>query len=328
MDSTEKAEVLVIGAGPAGVGVATGLARRGIAPVILVDRSERVGGLPSLYKRKPGGVPTFVLWTQGRLVFGEQLAEYLAHKLQGSKVEVWTETQVMEISPTEKNVTLVNPRLGRLRVSADAVVLACGAREKTAAERGWIFGSRPSGLLFTKNLLDLMDQGNVHVAFRPVILGSDLIAHAASAKLKSAGALDAIMVDRSRRPDCSLPARFFFGHWARPHYRGGAQAVTVAGTACVSAVTPANGDEIRGDVIMICGDLVPNTELALAAKMQVDLASRRAAVRSDYQLSTSGWFAAGNILGNYHGAEWCYFHGRRVARQVAKYLHRTKPYGK
>ena len=328
MDSTEKVEVLVIGAGPAGIGVATGLAHLGIAPVVLVDRGDKIGGVPSLYKRKPEGVPTFVLWTQGRFVFGEQMAEHLAHKLQGSKVEAWTETQVIEISPGEKIATLVNPRRGRFRVSAEAVVLACGAREKTPAERGWIFGSRPSGLLFTKNLLDLVDQCNVHVAFRPVILGSDLIAHAASAKLKSAGALDAVMVDRSRRPDCSLPARLFFRRWARPHYRGGAQTVTVAGTAGVSAVTPAHGNEIRGDVLMICGDLVPNTELALMGKMQVDLASRRAAVGSDYQLSTPGWFAAGNILGNFHGAEWCYFHGRRVARQVAKYLHRTTPHGK
>jgi thioredoxin reductase len=324
----EKAKVLVIGAGPAGIGVATGLARRGIAPIILIDRGERVGGVPSLYKRKPGGVPTFVLWTQGRFVFGEQMAEHLARKLQGFKVEVWTETQVIEISPDEKNVTLVNPSRGRFQVSAEAVVLACGAREKTAAERGWIFGSRPSGLLFTKNLLDLVDQCNVHVAFRPVILGSDLIAYAASAKLKSAGALDAVIVDRSRGPDCSLPARFFFRHWARPRYRGGAQAVTVAGTACVSTVTPANSNEIRGDLLMICGDLVPNTDLALMGNMRVDLPSRRAAVGSDYQLSTSGWFAAGNILGNYHGAEWCYFNGRRVARQVEKYLRRTNPRGK
>jgi hypothetical protein len=85
---------------------------------------------------------------------------------------------------------------------------------------------------------------------------------------------------------------------------------------------------------MICGDLVPNTELALMGNLRVDLASRRAAVGSGYQLraavgsgyqlSEPGWFAAGNILGDYHGAEWCYFNGRRVACQVAKYLRRAE----
>jgi NADPH-dependent 2,4-dienoyl-CoA reductase/sulfur reductase-like enzyme len=323
MNSIEKAKILVIGAGPAGVGVATGLARRGIKPVIVIDRRERVGGVPSLYKKKPGGVPTFVLWTQGRLVFGEQMAEHLTHKLQASKAEVWLETQVIEIAPGEKKATLVNPSRGRFQVSAEAVVLACGARERTRVERGWIFGSRPSGLLFTKNLLDLVDQHEVHVACRPVILGSDLIAYAAAAKLKSAWASDAVMVDRSLRPDCSLPARFYFGRWAKPHYQGGAHAVTVAGTRSVSAVAPTHGARVRGDLLMLCGDLIPNTELALLGNLRVDLTSRRPAVGSDYQCSEPGWFAAGNILGHSHGAEWCYFNGRRVAHQVTKYLRRS-----
>jgi NADPH-dependent 2,4-dienoyl-CoA reductase/sulfur reductase-like enzyme len=324
MNSIEKAKVLVIGAGPAGVGVATGLDRRGIKPVILIERSERVGGVPSLYKRKPGGVPTFVLWTKGRLVFGEQLAEHLVHNLRASTVEIWLESQVIEISPGKKKATLVNPRRGRFQVSAEAVVLACGARERTPVERGWVYGSRPSGLLFTKNLLDLVDQHEVRVACKPVILGSDLIAYAAAAKLKFAGASDAVMVDRPLRPDCSLPARLYFGRWAKPHYQGGAEAVTVAGTRFVSAVTPADATQVPVDLLIICGDLVPNTELALAGNLRVGLASRRAAVASDYQLSEPGWFAAGNILGNYHGAEWCYFSGRRVARHVAKYLRRAE----
>jgi len=324
MNSIEKAKVLVIGAGPAGVGVAVGLARRGIKPIILVDRSEKVGGVPSLYQRKPGGVPTFVLWTRGRLVSGGQVAEHLTHMLQDSKVEVWVETQVTEIAPNAKTTTLVNPSCGKFQVSAEAVVLACGAREKTPAERGWIFGSRSSGVLSTKNLLDLVNQNGFRVDRNPVILGSDLIAYSAAANLKLAGAPEVVMVDRSRKPGCSLPTRFYFGRWTRPRYTGAVQAVTVTGSHSISTVTPANGAPIGCGLLLICGDLVPNTELALMGNLRVDLASRSAAVGSDYQLSEPGWFAAGNILGNYHGAEWCYFNGRYVARQVAKYLGRSQ----
>ncbi len=140
MNSIVKARVLVIGAGPAGVGVATGLARRGIKPVILIDRHERVGGVPSLYKEKSGGVPTFVFWSRGRLVFGEKITERLAEKLGASEVEVWLESQVIEILPGDKKATLVNPSRGRFQVSAEAIVLACGARERTPAGRGWIRG--------------------------------------------------------------------------------------------------------------------------------------------------------------------------------------------
>lgn len=319
----EKARVLVIGAGPAGVGVATGLARRGIAPVILIERSERVGGVPSLYKQRAGGVPTFALWTKGRVAFGDQVAERLCKQLQGSDVEVWLETQAIEISPARMRATLVNPSRGIFQVSAEAVVLACGAREKTGVERGWVYGSRPSGLLFTKNLIDLSDRHEVHFRSRPVILGSDLIAFAVAAKLRSAGASDVVMVDRSPRPACSLPARFYFRRWARPHYQGGAHAVTVAGTHSISCLIWTNGARVSADLLIMCGELVPNTELAVMGNLQVDHASHRVSVGSSYQLSEQGWFVAGNILGSYHGAEWCYFNGRRVAHHVANYLRRV-----
>jgi NADPH-dependent 2,4-dienoyl-CoA reductase/sulfur reductase-like enzyme len=323
MNTIERVKVVVIGAGPAGVGVAIGLARRGIRPVVLIDRQESVGGIPSLYKKKPGGVPTFVLWTEGRVVFGEQFAGRLADKLRSLDVEIWLDSQVIEVFPAEKKITLVNPSRGRFEVSAEAVVLACGAREKTAAERGWIDGSRSSGMLFTRNLLDLVDRHNIHLAGAPVILGSDLIAHAAAAKLKSAGASDVVMVDRSASPDCNLPARLYFSRWAKPRYEGSANCVTLAGERSVSTVTTANGTQVPCDLVMLCGDLIPNTELALMGNLRVDPASRQATVDSDYQLSEPGWFAAGNMLGDYHGAERCYFNGRRVASQVAKYLRRA-----
>ena len=51
--------------------------------------------------------------------------------------------------------------------------------------------------------------------------------------------------------------------------------------------------------------------------------ARKPVVVEDYQLSASGWFAAGNILGGFHGAEWCFFNGRRVARSVVNYLSKS-----
>ncbi len=323
MDSLEKAKVLVIGAGPAGVGVATGLARRRIKPVILIDRHEKVGGVPALYKKKAGGVPTFVLWTRGRLVFGEQIAERLTDELRRTDVEIRLESQVVEVSPRQRSVIVVSPSGGRVQISAEAVVLACGAREKTLAERGWIVGSRPRGLLFTKNMLDWVDRQGLLTARTPVILGSDVIAHAAAAKLKSARASDAVMVDRFSKPACRIAGRLYFGRWTKPAYRQGAPAVSVVGGQSVSAVRLVDGTQISCDGVMLCGELVPNSELALMGGLQVDLAGRRLLVGSNFQLSEPGWFAAGNILGDYHGAQWCYYNGRRVARHVAKYLSRT-----
>ncbi len=64
----------------------------------------------------------------------------------------------------------------------------------------------------------------------------------------------------------------------------------------------------------------PNTELALLGGFDVELPDRQLVIDQFQQLSSPGWFAAGNILGGFHGAQWCFFNGRRLARRVAQYL--------
>jgi len=319
MNPGERAAVVVIGAGPAGVGVAVGLARRGVGRVVVAERRQSVGGVPALYRKESGDVPTFLLWTRGRVLFGEQLAERLAGKLPAAGVEVWLESQVIEIFPREKRISLVSPMRGKLDLLAEAVVLASGARERTPAERAYITGSRPGRVLFTKNLLELAAKSTLPSAESPVILGSDLIAYALSAKLKAAAAAEAAIVDRSRGPQCSLPARIYFRRWAKPSYYH-AHEVRVAGRRSVSAIGLPDGRQLRCDRLLISGELTPSSELALMAGLRVELRSRRPVVNSSYQLSEPGWFAAGNILGGNHGAEWCYRNGLRVAACVARYL--------
>ena len=86
MSGGQHFKVAIIGGGPAGIGVAVGLAKRGIGPVVLIERRAEVGGTPMGYRKKPGGVPTFVEWTRGRVVFGEELAGRMAKRLAKSNL--------------------------------------------------------------------------------------------------------------------------------------------------------------------------------------------------------------------------------------------------
>ncbi|MBT7735380.1 MAG: hypothetical protein HN707_10770, partial [Verrucomicrobia bacterium] len=49
MSGGEHFKVAIIGGGPAGIGVAVGLAKRGIGPVVLIERRAGVGGTPMGY---------------------------------------------------------------------------------------------------------------------------------------------------------------------------------------------------------------------------------------------------------------------------------------
>ena len=323
MNSTKHFRVVIIGAGPAGIGAAIALSSLGIKSIALVERSDKIGGIPSLYKKKTGGVRTFIRWSRGGIpVFGEEYANSLKRKLAKTDVKIWLQSQVLEIEANEKKIIFVNPVKGIMSLTADAVIMACGSREKTLSERGWLTGSRPMRVFFTKQLLQLIDGNDLLPMHNPVIIGSDLIAYAAAAKLKSAGSMEAIIVDNGRGPKCSYFERLYFRQWTQPSFRSSAfKSVEVVGSKTASGIRLSkDGNLIPCDGIVVCGELIPNSELALQGLLKVELPSRKPIVGRYYQLSKPGWFAAGNMLGGYHGAEWCYFNGWRVARAVKNYF--------
>ena len=312
--------VAIIGGGPAGLGVARGLARRAIEPVIIIERRNELGGVPARYKNKLGGVPTFVDWTSGRVLFGQDFVERLVGKLDSTGTDVMLQTQVLAIDSSKNQLTLVNPQCGKFHITAQSIVMACGAREKTIAERRWISGSRTARLFFTNQLIEWIDRYEKLPMQRPIILGSDLIAYSAAAKLRAARAEEAVLLDESIRRKTPLPARLYFRRWTNPQWRGNVREASVIGSSAAEGITLAGEPTFECDGAALCGELVPNSELALLDGFHVELPSRLLVLNGHQQMSSPGWFAAGNILGGFHGAMWCYFNGRRLARKVARYL--------
>jgi thioredoxin reductase len=321
---TNHVKVAIIGAGPAGIGAAVGLVRRGIHSVILIERKSEIGGIPALYKKKRNSIATFALWTQARFVFGEDYVQKLNKKLLQLNICIWTENQVIQLDAAKKELTLLNPISGLNRMTADAVIMACGAREKTLVERGWIAGARPARIYFTKHIIELIDHNKCLPSKQSAIIGSDLIACAAAAKLKKAGAVEPIMLDRDRKPQSSLLERLYFRRWTKLHYRGSVDSAEIVGSGIPTAVKLEKNKLIECDSIVLSGSLIPNSELALTGNIKVEIPSRIPICDNKYQLSEPGWFATGNILGGFHGAEWCYFNGLRVARSVSEYLSNYK----
>ena len=321
-DTPERFRVAIIGGGPTGLGAARTLAQLAIGPVVLIERRNELGGVPAGYRVKPGGVPTFIDWTSGRILHGRQFVERLLQRLNGADVDIRLETQVLDIEPGEKRLRLVSPERGTYQITADAIILACGAREQTPAERSWLVGDRPARVLFGKHISEWIDRHGKLPAAHPAIVGSDLIAFSMAAKLRAAGCADADMIDTRPSPETPLPARLYFRRWAKPRFRGGVQAAEIRGSAAVTTLEVRGGASIACDAVTLAGELIPNSELALLGGLEVELPSRQLVLAPGQQLSSPGWFAAGNILGGFRGAQWCYFNGRRVAKRVARYLQR------
>jgi glycerol-3-phosphate dehydrogenase len=314
--------VVIVGSGPAGIGAAVGLARAGISPVLLVDRATEVGGVPAKYQVKQGGVPTFVVWSRGRILFGSQFVDILRAKLDGTSTDIQLECQVIDVDKTTSSLTLVGPHTGKTRVTADAVVFACGAREKTRSEGGWIAGHRPARQFSTMQLLQLLDGCQAMPMERPAIIGSDLIAFSAAAKLRSAGSQQALMFDQRSRAATGLLERLYFGRWSRPVLRTAVDAITISGDLRVSGLRVGQ-EHLDCDGVVISGELVSNSELIVAAGLAVSQPGRIPEKLGGNQLSEPGWFVAGAQIGGFHGAYWCYQDGQRAGRNVATYLRKT-----
>jgi L-2-hydroxyglutarate oxidase LhgO len=314
-----RRQVVIIGAGPAGIGAAVELSRLGINDVLLVDRADRVGGLPSIYDSKPGGIPTFVWWRSGRIVFGGQLALRLKNELAQTKAEVQLGTQVLHVDGLSRSVVLVNPALGKHEVLADAIVFASGAREASSYERGWIVGSRPARQFNTMQVLQLLDGYQALPAERPTVIGSDLIAYSAAAKLSASGAACSIMMDKRSRPSARWFERLYFRRWFRQGWQSIENAVSISGDHRVTEVRHGS-QEVECDGLVICGQLVPNSELMVASGVEVSSLDRVPRRRNRHELSMSGLYVAGAATGGFHSAEWCYRDGKGAARAVHRLL--------
>jgi thioredoxin reductase len=309
-----------VGSGPAGIGVALGLARGKVGGVALIERAAEPGGVPAKYVAKRGGVPTFVVWKKGRVLYGEDYVDSLMRKLAKTGTELWLESQVTQALREPKILTVVGPDRGKVDVTADVVVLACGAREKSLAQRGWLAGHRPAGVFYTMQLLDLLDGDGCLPMSQPVVLGSDLIAYSAAAKLRSHGAGNATLIDRSFHPAATLLERLYFRRWCKPEWNGVREKAEISGSSRVDAICLDGENKLGSDGVVASGSLVPNSELAVEAGLGVLMPSWRPVMRGGYQLSHAGWFVAGNMMGGFRSAQWCHSNGLRVGKAVAQYL--------
>jgi hypothetical protein len=216
-------------------------------------------------------------------------------------------------------VTVVSPCRSKTVIHADAIILSCGAREKTMAERGWIYGARCAQQFFTMQILDLLDGCQAIPLERAAIFGSDLIAYSAAAKLRAAGASEVTMVDTRDGPAADLLGRLYFRQWTRPESHFRTKAVTIVGERSVLGLE-IDGLRRECDGIVLCGELVPNSELLVAAGFKVTQPDRIPIGITHNALSEPGWFVAGAERGGLHGAYWCYRDGMRAAAKACKFL--------
>ncbi len=304
-----QTDVIVIGAGPAGLSAATALAGLGVA-VTVFDREAAAGGIPRHCNHPPYGLREF-----RRLMRGPAYAQRLVAEAKAAGVTIRTQTTVTALHPGGR-IDVTSPE-GVETLSARAVLLATGVRETSRAAR-LIGGEKPGGVMSTGALQGIVHLNGQRPFQRPVILGTELVAFSALLTCRHAGIKPVAMIEPARRITALSPAIWL----AR------LMGVPVLLEATVDAIhgrTRVEGVQIdrRGtlqdmatDGVIVSGGFRPEATLLRLSHLEVDPGSGGPVIDLWGRLSDPAYFAAGNLLRGVETAGWCWAEGRRVARAI------------
>jgi NADPH-dependent 2,4-dienoyl-CoA reductase/sulfur reductase-like enzyme len=284
----ERFEVLVVGAGPAGIAAACSASSP--AKVGLVDDNPTPGGQ---------------IWRGGKPPAGDRLANWL-NRLAEAKIERILGTQI--VSAPEPKMFLAERNGAAVELHYDKLILATGARERFLPFPGWTLPN----VVGAGGLQALLKAGLPVEGKRVVIAGSGPLLLSVAAYALQRGANVAVVAEQApiRRVAAFgaqllwlSPGKLWQGAGYRwllrsTRYLTGCWPTAAHGGAKVEAVTLQAGGRSWTEPcdILACGfGLVPNLELPLLLGCRIH--EQAVVVNSRQESSVSGVYCAGEIAG-------------------------------
>jgi thioredoxin reductase len=316
-------DVLIVGAGPAGLAAAIELRRLGVGGVLVVEREEEAGGIP-----RHSAHTGYGLRDLGRLMTGPAYARHYARAAAGAGAQIRTATTVTGWS--QPLTAALTSAAGIETVTARAVLLATGCRERPRSAR-LVPGDRPAGVMTTGELQQRVYLRGERLPGPALIVGAEHVSFSAMVTLAHAGAeVAALVTEQPRHQSYAAFALAARARWRVPVWtsttvrwvagrHGRLEGVELAG--------PAAGQSrfVPCGTLVFTGDWIPDHELARLAGARLDQRSRGPAVDTALQTSVMQMFAAGNLVHAAETASVAALGGRHAARQIAAALRAREP---
>ena len=292
--------VLIIGGGPAGLAAAAAARKAGVDDILIIERDRMLGGILNQCIHNGFGLHTF----KEELTGPEYAARFIS-QIRDLEIPYLLNTMVLSIT-RDKRVTIIGSRTGIRTISADAIILAMGCRERSRGALS-IPGYRPAGVYTAGTAQRLMNIEGYQIGKRVVILGSGDIGLIMARRMTLEGAK--VLTVAELMPysgglkrnivqclnDYDIPLQL--SHTV----------VNILGKERVEGVTiaevdasrkPIPGTEVTYDcdtLLLSCG-LLPENELTRMLSANMSPVTGGASVDDLLQTDVPGVFACGNVL--------------------------------
>ena len=300
MSGNIKAELVIIGGGPAGMAAAVAAHDAGLRNILILERDSELGGILRQCIHNGFGLHRF-----GEELTGPEYAHRYAEMVKKRDIPYMLDTIVTSVTK-DRVVTAQNKALGIFHIEAEAVILAMGCRERPKGALN-IAGRRPAGIYTAGTAQKFVNMKGYLPGREVVILGSGDIGLIMARRMTLEGA--------KVRAVCELMP-----------YSGGlarnieqclndfdiplllSHTVTeIHGTDRLSGVTVSEVDENRRpiagteqyipcDTLLLSCGLIPENELSKTAGVTLSRVTGGAVVDGGRETDVPGIFACGNVL--------------------------------
>jgi NADPH-dependent 2,4-dienoyl-CoA reductase/sulfur reductase-like enzyme len=319
----QNVDLVVIGAGPAGIAAAINAKKNGVQNLIIVERNSWLGGILPQCIHDGFGLELFK-----EQMTGPEYAQRFVDELHRLEIPYMLYSLVLEVTP-EKKVLVASPK-GLLCFNAKAIVLAMGCRERT---RGQICipGTRPAGVYTAGVAQNLINLKNVMVGKDVVILGSGDIGLIMARRLTLEGAkvhaVVEILPHSNGLPrniqqcliDYDIP--LLLSHTVTEiHGQNRVEAVTISAVDRDLELIKGKEQKIICDTLLLSIGLIPENDLLKNCSVKLSQVTGGAIVDEKLETSVSGIFECGNALHVHDVVDFVTLEAEKAGKSAAEYI--------